>query len=387
MGDMTSKQRLLAAIGHEEPDRVPVAPYMSLWVSKHYGNSNWLQQLELQAEFGMDPFIEVSLRMPAYIRDPFSGDYLDLDDVSVDLSVENQGEVNVVRRLFHTPAGELSDEIVLAHPRGGYGLSPSPVNRECLVKGRDDVEKVRFLLPDPRKVSGANWRAMMNLIGERGLLRVSTAAGTAAPVMARAMGIENTMVAFYQDRETFDRLLAVFSEYHQALTKRILELGASIVSTDTWHDFGVSSGWSPKIWREAFKPLIKANAELVHSYGALYHYFDNGPVRLILPDLAEIGVDTISTLCPPPVGDVDLTEAKRMVGDEVCLVGNVDAIWVVQKGTPDQVREVVRETILAAARGGGFILGSSDSFVPETPRENVIAFFEAAREFGRYPLS
>jgi uroporphyrinogen-III decarboxylase len=154
----------------------------------------------------------------------------------------------------------------------------------------------------------------------------------------------------------------------------------------SWHNFGVSAGWSPKIFREAFKPWVKANVELVHSYGALYNYFDNGPIMPLLPDLAEAGVDIVSTLCPPPVGDVDLAEAKRLIGDKVCLHGNVDAIWVVQRGTPEQVREAVREAVRTAAPGGGFILGNSDCFFDKTPLENIKAFFEAAGEFGRYPM-
>ena len=55
----------------------------------------------------------------------------------------------------------------------------------------------------------------------------------------------------------------------------MLEAGAPLIFM-SWHDWGVSGGWSPKIWRTAFKPLIKANVELVHSYDALYTYFDNG---------------------------------------------------------------------------------------------------------------
>jgi hypothetical protein len=54
-------------------------------------------------------------------------------------------------------------------------------------------------------------------------------------------------------------------------------------------------------------------------------------------------------------------------------------------GTPEQVKEAVKAAVLAAASGGGFILGTSDS-IREAPVENVRAFFQAGREYGKYPL-
>lgn len=384
MSAMTSRQRLLAAIAHQEPDRVPVAPRMHLWSVEQYGDHNWLRILQLQNEFGMDPLIDVHFRVPAYIRQPFSGDYRELKDVHVNIASENLGDLNRIRRRFRTPAGDLTDVIDLPHRRSRFGLSPSPAHREFLVKGPQDVEKIPFILCDPREVTDTNWPQMIELIGERGLLQVHPNPGSTAPSMSQTMGMENAMLSFYSDRETFDRLLEIFAEYHQRVTRRILELGAPVVFM-SWHDFGVSAGWSPKIWREAFKPLIKANVDLVHEYGALYNYFDNGPIKPLLPEVAELGVDIVSSLCPPPVGDVDLAQTKRLIGDKVCLHGNVDAIWIVQRGTPEQVREAVREAIQVGAPGGGYILGNSDAFFMDTPRENIEAFFEAAHEFGRYP--
>ncbi len=386
MRQMTPKQRLLTTIAHQEPDRVPISPRMMLWVDENYGPMNWLQALKLQAEFDMDPRIDIDFNLPAYIRNPFSGDYRDLPGVSVDISVENDGEVNIMRRRFRTPAGELTDCIALAHPLGRYGRSPSPTHREHLVKGPEDVEKIQFLFPDPNTVRGTNWPEIMEIIGERGLLQVHPAAGVGTAIMTTAMGISNAMLAYYDDRQMFDRLLQICADHFQKVTKRIMELGAPLLFV-SWHDFGVSAGWSPKIWRDAFKPVIKANVDLVHSYGGLYHYFDNGPMAAILPDLAEIGVDIVSTLCPPKVGDVDLAKAKQQIGHKVTLAGNVDAIWVIQRGTPEQVREAVRENIRVAAPGGGYILDVSDCIMPGTPRENVEAFFQAAHEFGRYPIN
>ena len=102
----------------------------------------------------------------------------------------------------------------------------------------------------------------------------------------------------------------------------------------------------------------------------------------IFADVADLRPDSISSLCPPPVGDVDLARAKRLAEGKVCLIGNVDAIHVMQKGGPREVRKAVRDAIEVGAPGGGFILGNSDSFFGGTPRENIEAFFAAAREFG-----
>ncbi len=382
---MNSRERLLTAIAREEPDRVPVSPNMVLWAAEQYGDYGWKRQLEVANEFGMDAIVDVQFDVPSYLRDPRGGDYRDLEGVTADVAVEERGEMGVFRRRFRTPAGELTDTIVAAHSHSTYGLSPTPVTQEPLVKGPEDVEKLRWLLADPRKVPAPDWQGMVETIGERGLLRVHPAPGAGPTMITTAMGMENAMVAFYEDRETFDRLLEMLSDWFQNVTKRMLELGAPYVFV-SWHDLGVSAGWSPAIWREAFKPRIEANIDLVHECGARYHFFDNGPIMPIIPDLAELGPDTVSSLCPPPAGDVELAEAKRIMGDKVCLVGNVDAIHVMQEGGPDGVREAVHEAIQAAAPGGGFILGNSDTFFPGTPRENVEAFFEAAREFGGYPV-
>ena len=116
MVEMTSKQRLLTAIRHQEPDRVPVATRMHLWSLEQYGDHNWFRQLKLQNEFGYDPLIDVQFRGASYIREPFSGDYRDLDGVSVDIKIENMGDINQVSRCFHTPAGDLTDRIDMPHP-------------------------------------------------------------------------------------------------------------------------------------------------------------------------------------------------------------------------------------------------------------------------------
>jgi uroporphyrinogen decarboxylase len=101
--------------------------------------------------------------------------------------------------------------------------------------------------------------------------------------------------------------------------------------------------------------------------------------------LAEAEVDILSTVPPPPIGDVDLARAKAEFGDRICFNGNVDLINVIKDGTPELIHQTVRQLILDAAPGGGFILGTSDS-IRDTDLANVRAYFKAARLYGDYSL-
>jgi uroporphyrinogen decarboxylase len=143
----------------------------------------------------------------------------------------------------------------------------------------------------------------------------------------------------------------------------------------------LSTGWSPHFFQTFFLPLVVEHVALVHPIGLRPPTTTNR--HRILPWLAEAGVDIVSTLPPPPMGDVDLAQAKAQFGDKLCLNGNIDLLHVIKEGTPEFIRRSVRQAILDAAPGGGFILGTSDSIRDACPA-NVRAFFEAARMYGDY---
>jgi uroporphyrinogen decarboxylase len=129
---------------------------------------------------------------------------------------------------------------------------------------------------------------------------------------------------------------------------------------------------------------MRQHADLVHGYGGIYHVYDDGKMRATLGDYVDAGADVVETLTPPPVGDVDLAEAKRLYGARTCLKGYVDLLYVLKLGTVEDVVRTVRGAIEVAAPGGGFILSTSDSIREGTPAENVRAYFETAHRYGRY---
>jgi len=377
---MTSRERLLAAIGHREADRVPVSPRVGAFLREYYGHGGWLYELKAAQEFGYDPLVTLEVPYPNYVPG-FTASGEDLEDVKIELRIERQGESTRFARHIQTPAGPLTD-VIRRYPAGReFGAFPNPVWEERLVKDEADLERLAFLSPQPEAAAFAPLFEIQSAVGDRGLmqLHIDSAIDHRA---GWAYEVVDMMVAAYEQPEFLHRLLGLFHGETMALTRCALEAGIEVIFT-SWYFASLSAGWSPRLYHDLFLPLLREQVDLVHSYGRLYHYYDDGKCALILPWLADVGVDVLSTLPPPPMGDTPLKEAKAAVGDRICLNGNIDLVNVLMLSTPEAVRESVRQAILDAAPGGGFILGTSDS-IRDAPLENVRAYFQAARDYGRY---
>ena len=200
-----------------------------------------------------------------------------------------------------------------------------------------------------------------------------------------ARGMENLMIDYYEDKELFTDITNRFMSHIMNETKVCLENGITNIF-GSWYYTSLSAGWSPKIFREEFVPLMKEHVNLVHQYGGTYDLYDDGKSMVMMKDYVETGADVLETLTPPPVGDVDLAEAKRIAGNKMTLKGYIDLIYVLKFGTTELVKNTVIDAIKIAGQGGRLILGTSDSIREGTPEENVRTYFETARKYGKYPL-
>ena len=333
-------------------------------------------------EIDLDPHFVVSSGVPniVYSTSDHTGG---LKDVRIAVSAEDDGGCDLITRHIETPGGKLRE--VLRKPKPGhteYGLGPNPAHIERLVKSPDDLPALRYLVPDPANYDvGAAYHSTVERVGDDGLAMVCVRSPLDHQA-GSARGIEGLMIDYYEDRAFFDALVGLFFDKMMAETKALLECGVKVIF-GSWYFTSLSVGWSPAMFREVFLPQIKAQVALVHSYGAVYDYYDDGKVMGIIDMIQEAGVDVFETLTPPPVGDLDLAEAKRRIGQRVCLKGYGDLLYIIKMGTPADVEAMVSHAMEAAAPGSGFIFGTSDSIREGTPRDNVRTYFEAARRYGR----
>lgn len=394
---------MLKAIHHEEPDRVPVAPRIGArlvpWLRPQDG-PHWKREYEMFKQFGFDPYIEgipppgpegIPI-LPSF--GPTSRVPPGLEGLSVEVEVhELDLEYDIMTRTIRTPEGILRDRIKIPKPRKFAKMRESwnstcppswfpdavPFTVERLVKNAHDAEKIRFMLPDPDAVDEHEIEQAKRYVGKEGLISYMV---NPIDQMLYAIGLREGIVAYYRQREILEILLRILFEHSLAMTRSLLEKGAEIIFHGNYMG-GVSAGWNPKIWNELFKPMIKSNRDLVKAMGGIFQYYDDGNLMKLLEGLKEIQPDVL-TVAPSRFGN-DFQLMKSTIGDRVCLKGGIDPDTV-RFETIDRIDTEIRESIRAAARGGGFILSSSDSIHAYTPLVNIKRIVDSATTYGRYPI-
>jgi uroporphyrinogen-III decarboxylase len=123
----------------------------------------------------------------------------------------------------------------------------------------------------------------------------------------------------------------------------------------------------------------------IHAEGVPVYTHTCGEIGDRLERLAQTGIDGIDTLDPPPLGSVDLADAKRRVGRQVFFKGNMDAVNTLLKKSREEVRADALARLKVGSPGGGYILSSACSVSPRVPPENLTVLVEASNEFGTPP--
>lgn len=141
---------------------------------------------------------------------------------------------------------------------------------------------------------------------------------------------------------------------------------------------------SPVMLEDLFGDSYRLIAEAAHAGGCRIMFHTCGNVLDLLTMIADWGFDGVHSL--EPTAGVTLAEARRRVGDRLCLCGNVDITRTLVSGTKKEVFREVRDCIRDGAQGGGFILAATNTSAVVSAR-NLGWMVEAAREYGSFPLS
>ena len=224
----------------------------------------------------------------------------------------------------------------------------------------------------------------VSVLHERGL---AVCGGYACGVYEQAkhwLGDEAAMVGPYQDPAGLGELLDRITEWKSAVYGAYATAGTDIV----WmgDDLGTQRSlvMSPGQYREWYKPRHQQIAEHIRSLRpeARIAFHCCGHATPLIGDLIEVGVDVLEAV---QAETMDLGQLKREFGRDISFWGGVGAQSVLARTTPEQVTEGVRETLRTMGPGGGYIAAPCHTLTDEVPWESVVAFHEAAVQYGTYP--
>ena len=197
------------------------------------------------------------------------------------------------------------------------------------------------------------------------------------------LGFERFAVATRRERKFLDGMIRFHTDLYCVLVEAMADAGLpAMVYTD---DLGYKSGpmLNPRLIEELFGDSYRRIVETAHSQGMKIIMHSCGNVTSLLEWFADCGFDGVHPL--EPTAGMDLATAKKMVGDRMCLIGNLDVTHILVDAAKEEVFEAVRQAIHDAGHGGGYIL-APDHNHPGISVERLRWMVEAAEEYGRYPL-
>ena len=202
---------------------------------------------------------------------------------------------------------------------------------------------------------------------------------------AYLMGIENILMGFLTEPDLVEEVMDKVLDCNMAIVRRAIRAGAEVIVLGDDYAGNLGPLMSPAVFRDFILPRLSKMIAMIHEEGAFCIKHSDGNLYSLLDMIVSAGPDGINPI--EPVAGMELKRVKELVGDKVCLSGNIDCGQLLPHGSPEEVRQAVRQAIADAGPGGGYILSSSNSVHSSCDPRNLVAMVEACREFGAYPLS
>jgi hypothetical protein len=372
---MTSRERLMAAFQCRQADRVPinVRGVQSLdpsWVSDRHESYRPLIDM-VKAE--CDLVVGYPIRDRCWLL-------TDGDQVRFEHKEHDAPEWVYRETIAHTPKGPLSYTEQVSK-----GDHCSLTAKHWITDDEHDLERFMSVPYIPRCPDVSDFVDFERATGDRAVIM----AGFLDPIayVHELLGSEKLAMWSLDRWGDVDMLIELFTQRLLDRIAGLLDGGMKCTFAFVGAEYCGPPLMSPRDFRVWVTEPMKRLTRLIHDSGCLAHVHSHGPLDVVLEQFEEMGADILHPIEAPPMGDVTLAEAKRRIGRNVCLEGNIQVgdLYTLRK---DEIRDVVKRVIDDASAGGGFVLCPTASpytpVLPDIALRNYVAMIETALEYGRY---
>ena len=365
---MTSRERVENIINHREADRVPMDFFGTPEV-----------QEKLRKHFNLEES-DAPVNPTTRFFDPQILDRLDTDFRSV-----VPGYIGPELEKFDD--GSFMDlfgcrRIMMSNPAGAYDEVLNPP----LAEARTVEEIDAHPWPDPEWFDFSIVREQCERFEDKAIVIGSWGICDFINLSSRMRGMENVLLDIGMNNPVIFRIFDRLSDFFYGYMKRYYDICPEKYTIAFYgDDYGTQNGpvISPDTFRDVFMPRWKRHFELAHKHGLKVMLHSCGSTRRLMPLFLETGLDILETV-QPETANMSPEELKSEYAGKLCFHGMISVQKVLPTGSPDDVKQVVKERMEVMKPGGGYILAPTHNIQPDTPVENILAMYEAGREYGRY---
>ena len=369
---LSSRERMLLAINHQEADHVPLAFHLFDWKPPH---EEWNLGLDDWVSIGAPSRYHPEVKTRAWQE------------------VRQDERYPLLFKEYETPKG-IIQQIAQQTEDWPHGddvpiVSDHIVSRskKFAVEEPEDLEKIPYLFFHPSGEQVKDFQEHAKSVQRRAQesqLIVMGSAGGFGDYAAWLMGITNLMMAA-MDRPSFvHQLLDTILEWEIRDIEFLSDSGVVDVFIHRgWYE--CADFWSPPLYREFIAPRLAEKIQLVHQSGKKFGYIMSTGIMPLLDVFRELDFDILIHV-DPVQGGADLPRLKKEIGDRICFWGGVNSAITLGRGSKDEIRDAVTFAISTLAPGGGLILSAADSLFSDASWENVETMIERWREIGAYPI-
>ncbi|MBC8386493.1 MAG: hypothetical protein H8E13_00365 [Actinobacteria bacterium] len=361
---MNSKERVLTALEHKEPDIVPklssFTPEFANKLRKHF-------------------------KMDKNLFNPHGGTEHSLEiKISNDILLTAQGWANsYYQSLDESYTDEWNIKWKLAEYKTAYGngiyteISSHPLAEDEAINS--------YITPDPTIED--RYKPSKELIKTYGndFAIMGVIVCTIFEAAWALRGLDSLMMDFITNEDLANRILDIPFNYHLYAGKKLVSMGVDIIWTGD--DMGGQNKMliSPELWRKYFKPrMAKLYSELkLINPNLKIAYHSDGNIYPIIDELVEIGLDILNPVQPKCMDPHCL---KKRYGKNLSLWGTIDIQETLPFGTPAQIENEVKDRIKNIGPGGGFIISPTHHVQIDTSIGNFFTFWNAVEKYGKYPI-
>lgn len=397
MNLLSSKDRLMLAINHEEADHVPLWINF-LWSSQNqdrfsperwslfFATGDWPNQFERAKELldlGIDDMLTLSPpppRLHSNVRVKITQEDLPTEPYPL-LAKEYNTPKGILRTVVRkTEDWSHGDDVPL------FSDLSIPRAKKHLISEAADLDKLLYLLQPSSSDTMESFRKkakeMKEFSEKHGVLMVGEG-GILGDGAAWVCGVQDHMFALMDKPKFIEDLLSIFQGFDMRRIQMLLDVGVDVVVHRGWYES--PKFWSPKLYRKFILPLIHEQVKVVHQGGAKFGYIMTTGVMSLLNEFLELDIDLLIHV-DPVQDNVDLHQLKQKIGDDICIVGGVNSYLTVERGTNQEIEQAVTEAIRALAPGGGFILEPVDGIQMERKKiwDRLMVMIDTWRQVGTY---